>query len=176
MADIAQASRNYLASLIETKRHACERRRGPADLGPMVQVEWADGNFSLAIVDDRDNIPDDVQLLCEDRRNHGLPDVPIRAALLGDTVERWYEPGEETPDPGNGRGTVLRARAEGDMRVTDALMVLVVEPGGEAFALRQPYGYRDDGQPRFGPVDQRHEVGGEMIVLLRKAMDEARRA
>lgn len=159
---------NVRAAFMATKRMMCVDHGGPYDVSMQVDVEFTDRTRAVGLIPDRDLIGVAVKTLAESREAemayvtvladiyHGLSDLSPKEAVE------------------HGRGT-MRARFEqGDMSVTEALSVLVIEvKTGTLAGSLVPYRYDDHGVPKFGRPESLTPDDG---VLVGAVVDELRLA
>jgi hypothetical protein len=176
VSDLERQVRNCMTSLVRTKRGACTDAGGPTDLSPMLQIAWADGQHAIGLLDEREVIPMAVAAMRAEREGAGLPAEIAWMAFLGDVVVRHYDINDPADmaehaaiDPDEARGYVMHQREQGDMRVEDALSIVVTDTK-EVVAAMQRYIYADDGQPRFRQIQIQSETEGAIVDLLREAV------
>lgn len=163
-------AREMLDATIVTKNGRCKQENGPVDLMPLLHVLTKEKKGMIAIIPNREFILAAMALMVPPELH------PTYVAFCADAYVRFQPVSGDPPLP---LGKLAELRENGDMTVTDALIVTVMDfKTGEIVVLQQPYIYNDVGQPVYQDivtygVGHRHmdETSG-VIVELRKLRDE----
>jgi hypothetical protein len=129
---------DMMAPYIEVKAGSCAQGDGNVVAMLIMSIHGDDRPVVLAWMEPTDALPGAVVDL---RAQFG----PItQAAMLADAAMRHYPP--ETSAADIARGSVLQARAEGDMTVRDCLVGYLVREDGSIESAIYPYHLGDQGE------------------------------
>lgn len=144
--NVEQEARNALVGLVASKRDACRREGGPADLQQMIVVHWRDGKRAIGVWHgDRDDIPAVVTALREEH--------PGEVTALVHLADAFTREVHDDYDIDTDRGRLTEEFQRGDMRVKETLVATALDAKtGEMGEAMQGYTFRDDGSVKFGPV------------------------
>jgi len=112
------------------------------DIPYMVSVLWADDEIQTTATYDRKGVIESFQSIVQSAE---VADV-ICLALVADSFYQTMSDTDKLP----ASGELLNRFQEGDLTIREALVVTVVDlTRNESKAVQIPYGYGDDGMPKF---------------------------